>query len=93
MGCRIRPSRYPQRSLLTHDAPPGTVHGEVASIDVHLGEATNAPEREALVAVLKTDNSEASEHLFATKVGPGNKHDSFARITREINEPDVSGEN
>ena len=49
--------------------------------------------REALVTVLETDNCEAGEHLSTTEVGPGNAPDSSARITEEINEPDVSGGN
>ena len=71
--------------------PPRYCPTEVASIDVHPGEATNAPEREALTAVLETDNSEAGEHLFTAEVGLGNGPDSFARIIGEINEPNVSG--
>ena len=73
--------------------PLGTVPAEAVSIDVHPGESMNAPEREALTAVLETDNSEAGEHLSAVEVGLGNELDSFARITEEINEPDVSGGN
>ena len=49
--------------------------------------------REALVIVLEMDSCEAGEHLSAAKVGQGNAPDSFARITEEINEPDVSGGN
>ena len=71
----------------------GVVPTEAASIDVRPGEATNALENEVPSAVLETDNREASEHLFATEVGLGNEPDSFARITEEMNEPDVSGEN
>ena len=73
--------------------PRGTIPVEATSIDVHLGEATNAPEREALAIVLETDNSEVGEHLSAAKVGPGNALDSSTRITEEINEPDVFGGN
>ena len=73
--------------------PSGTVPAEAASIDVHLGEATNELKREALVAVLETNNSEAGEHLSVAEVGPGNENDSSARITEEINEPDVFGGN
>ena len=72
---------------------PGVVPSEGASIDVRPGEATNAPEREAPAAVLETDNSKAGEHFSTTEVGKGNEPDSFARITGEINEPDVSGGN
>ena len=71
--------------------PPGIVPLEAASIDVRPGEATNAPEREAPAAVLEMDNSEAGEHLSAAEVGLGNEPNSFARITGEIKEPDVSG--
>ena len=81
-------------SLFTNpQCPPGIIHAEAAFIDVHLGEVTNAPEREALAVVLEIDNSEAGEHLSATEVRPGNKPDSFAIITGEINEPNVSREN
>ena len=69
--------------------PPGTTLAEVVSIFVHSGEATNAPERKALAAVLESDDSEAGEHLSATEVEP----DSSARITRKVKEPDVSGGN
>ena len=54
---------------------------------------TNAPEREALVAVLETDNNEAGEHLYVAEVGLGNGLDSSVRIIGEINEPDISGGN
>ena len=37
--------------------PLGTVPAKVASIDVHSGEAMNAPERKALAVVLEPDNS------------------------------------
>ena len=63
------------------------------SIDVHPGESTNAPKREALTVVLETVNSEAGEHLSAVEVGLGNELDSFSRIIEEINEPDVSSRN
>ena len=63
------------------------------SINVHSSEATNAPEREALTAVLEMDNSKEGEHLSVAEVGPGNEPDSSARITGEINEHDVSGGN
>ena len=72
---------------------PGAVPSKAASIDVRPSEATNAPEREAPAAVLETDNSKAGEHFSATEVGPGNEPNSFARITGEINEPDVFGGN
>ena len=44
-----------------------------ASIDVRSGEVTNVSEREAPAVVLEMDNNEAGEHLFAAKVGAGNK--------------------
>ena len=66
--------------------PPSIVPTEAASIDVLPGEATKAPKREALVTVLESNHSEASEHLSVFEVEP----DSSARITRKINEPDVS---
>ena len=58
--------------------PPGVVPAEAASIDVCPGEATNAPEREAPAAVLKTDNSDAGEHLSTAEVGLGNELDFSA---------------
>ena len=58
--------------------PSSIVPAEAASIDVRLGEATNAPEREAPIAVLEKDNSEAGEHLFAAEVGPGDEPDFSA---------------
>ena len=57
---------------------PSVVPAEATSIDVCPGEAKNEPEREAPAAVLETNNSEASEHLSAAKVGPGNEPDFFA---------------
>ena len=44
---------------------------EDASTNVLLDEVTNAPEREAPIAVLETGNSKAGEHPFATEVGSG----------------------
>ena len=93
MGCQTHRSRYLQSSLLTLDAPLGIVPTEAASIDVHPCEATKVPKREALPTVLEMDNSEAGEHLSTAEVGPSNVPNSFARITGEINEPDVSGGN
>ena len=72
--------------------PPGAFLAETASIDVRPGEATNAPKREAPVAVLDTDNSKASEHLSTAEVGPSNEPNSSARIIGEI-KADVSGGN
>ena len=63
------------------------------SIDVRPSETANAPEREALAIVLETDNSEVGKHLSDVEVGLDNEPDSSARITGEINEPVVSGEN
>ena len=51
----------------------GVVLAEAASIDVHHGEATNAPEREAPTTVLETDNNEMDKHLSIAEVGLGNK--------------------
>ena len=45
--------------------PPDVVPTEAATIDVRLGEAMITLEREVLAAVLRTDVSEASEHLSA----------------------------
>ena len=45
---------------------------EDASIDVCPGDVMNAPEREALAAVLETDNNEVGEHLSVAEVEPGN---------------------
>ena len=53
--------------------PPGVVPTEAASIDVRPGEMTNAPEREAPVAVIEMDNSKAGKHLSAGEVGLGNE--------------------
>ena len=50
---------------------PGIVPSEDASIDVLPDEATNAPEREAPVAVLETGNNKAGEHHSVAEVGPG----------------------
>ena len=58
--------------------PLGAVPAEAASIDVFPSEVTNEPEREAPVAVLETDNSEAGEHLSTAEVGPGNEPVFFA---------------
>ena len=73
--------------------PPGIVPIEATFINVHPSKATNALEREALAVVLETDNSEVGKHLSIVEVGQGNEPDSSARITEEINERDVSGEN
>ena len=49
--------------------PLGAVPAEAASTDAHPDEVTNAPEREAPVAILETDNSKAGEPLSAAEVG------------------------
>ena len=54
--------------------PPGVVPSEAASIDVHPGEVTNVPEREAPAAVLETDNNKVGEHLSTAEVGSGKEH-------------------
>ena len=51
-----------------------------------------ALEMEVPVAVLEANISEAGEHLSIAEVGLGNEPDSFARVTGESEEPDVSGE-
>ena len=56
--------------VINHRCPLGADPTEAASIDVRPGEMTKAPKREAPASVLETDNSEASEHLSATKVRP-----------------------
>ena len=61
-GCQARPSRYLQSFLLILDAP------QVLSLPKL---RPNASEREAPVAVFETDNSKASKHLSAAKVGSG----------------------
>ena len=43
----------------------GVVHAKAASIDVCHGEVMNAPEREAPIAVIETNNSGVGEHLSA----------------------------
>ena len=40
-------------------------------MDVRPDEVTNAPEREAPAAILKTDHSKVGEHLFSAEVGLG----------------------
>ena len=51
------------------------------------------PEREVPTAVLETDISEAGEYLPGAEVGSGNEPNYSVRITRDIEEPDVSGGN
>ena len=81
--CEIQPEA-PDRMLNTSKplspkffnnprCPLSVVPAEAASIDIRPGEVTNAPEREAPATVLKIDNSEAGEHLFAAEVGPSNE--------------------
>ena len=48
------------------------------TIDVRLGEAMIAPEREVLVAFLETNINEAGEHLSTVEVGLGNEPDFSA---------------
>ena len=55
----------------------GAIPAEAASMDVRLGEVTNAPEREALAAVLETDHSRVGDHLSAAEVGLG-KESAFS---------------
>ena len=43
------------------------------STDVHPDKVTNASEREAPVAALKTDNRKTGEHLSAVEVGSSKK--------------------
>ena len=57
--------------FINPQCPPGVVPAEVASTEVHPDEVTNAPQREAPIAVLKMDNSQAGEPLSAAKVGSG----------------------
>ena len=54
--------------------PLGVVPTVAASIDVHSGEMTNVPEREAFAAVLETSHSKVGKHLSTTEVGPGKEH-------------------
>ena len=71
--------------------PPGAVLTEAATINVRLGEAMIASEREVPATVLEADISEVGEHLSASEVGLGNEPDSSARVIKESEEPDVSG--
>ena len=73
--------------------PLGVVSTEATTIDVRLGEAMIASEREVPAAVLEVDISEAGNHLSAVEVRLGNEPDSSARVTEESEEPDVSGGN
>ena len=57
--------------LINPRCPPSVVPTEVVSTDVLPDEATNAPEGEAPVAVLKTGNSKEGEHPSALAVGSG----------------------
>ena len=70
--------------------PSGVVPAEFATIDVRSGEAMIASERKVPAAVLEADISKAGEHLSATEVRLGNEPGSFARVTGEREEPDVS---
>ena len=51
---------------------------EATSIDVHPDEVTNALEKEAPAAFLKTKNSKANEHLYTVEVGSG-KEPAFSK--------------
>ena len=72
-GCRTHLSHYPRSFFINPRCPLGAALAVAASIDVRSGEVTNASEREAPTVVLEKDNNEAGEHLFAAKVGAGNK--------------------
>ena len=61
----------PEFFFINSQCPPGAVLIEAVSIDVHSDEVMNAPDREASVVVLETDNSKAGEHLSAAEVGSG----------------------
>ena len=63
--------------FINPQCPPGVVPTKAASIDVHPGEMTNDPKREAPALVLEMDNSEADEHLSTAKVRPG-KESAFS---------------
>ena len=49
--------------------PQGTVPTKATTIDVRLGEAMIASEREVPTAVLKVDIGEASDHLYTAGAG------------------------
>ena len=70
-GCWTRSSHYLRSFFINPRCLPGVVPTQVASIDVHPDEVTNAPEREALAVVFETDNSKAGKHLFSAEVGSG----------------------
>ena len=72
-GCRTRLSHYLQSSLLTLDAPRVLSLPKLHPSMFVLVKCRNAPEREALVAVLEKDNSNVGEHLSVIKVGPSNE--------------------
>ena len=57
--------------------PLGVILSEAVSIDVHLGGVRNASEREAPIAVLESDNSNAGEYLSNSEVGLG-KESAFS---------------
>ena len=64
--------------FINRRCPSGSIPTEATAIDVHLGEAMNALEREAPATVLETDISKASKHLFVAEVGPSNEPDFSA---------------
>ena len=64
--------------FINHRCPLGVVPTEAASMDVRPGEVTNAPEREAHVAVVEMDHSKVDKHLSVAEVGPGKEPAFFA---------------
>ena len=72
-GCLTRLSHYLRSFFINPRCPPSAVPVVAASIDVHPGEVTNVPEREAPTAVLEKDDNEADEHLSTAKIGPSNE--------------------
>ena len=51
--------------FINHQCPLGAVPTEGASMDVSPGEVTNAPEREAPVAIVEMDHSKVGKHFSA----------------------------
>ena len=77
--------------FINPQCPPSVIPAEAATIDVRLGEAMIALEREVPAVVLKADISKADKHLSVAKVGLGNELDSSVRVTEESEEPGVCG--
>ena len=77
--------------FINPQCPPGGFPAKAATIDVRLGEAMIVLEREVPVAILEVDISEAGDHFSAVEFGLGNEPDSSARVSRESEEPYVSG--